>query len=200
MYASVMPVKTKPDRMDEFISLYQSEVIPGLTEEPGFSGCVVVSARATNSAFVIATWNSKAARKRAVGGNGSAVTAGSLSCLVEDPKPEPFDVLVQAGGRSAGLCARIITLPVPKEHLAAALHVYESEYLPLLKAQAGFLRVMWLANRARGTGWGISFWSRHEQMRAADQEGEFFPQVLARLTAYFSHPPEMGYYVVDVHV
>ena len=200
MYASVLQANTKSERMDEFLSLYQSDVIPVLTEEAGFSGCVVVSARAANSAFVITTWESKATQQQAARGNGSAIAARSLSCLVEEPKPEHFEVLVQAGGRSAGLCARIITLPVPEEHLAAALEVYEAEYLPLLKAQPGFLRVMWLANRARGSGWGISFWSRHEQMRAADQEGEFFPKVLARLAVYFSHPPEMGYYAVDVHV
>ncbi len=200
MYACVIPVNTKSDRMDEFLSLYKDDVIPEITEEPGFGECVVVSAGATNSAFVISTWASETTLRRFAAGHGCATIARSPLFLAEEPKPEHLEVLVQAGSQSAGLCARIISLPVPAEHLDAALRVYEEEYLPLLKAQPGFLRVMWLADRATGAGRGISFWSSHEQMRAADQEGEFFPKVLARLAVYFSQSPEMGYYVVDVHV
>ena len=123
-----------------------------------------------------------------------------MSYLAQGPNHDPFEVLVQAGDPSGALFARLITLPVPAQHIEAALGVYKAEYLPLLQAQPGFLQVMWLANRNSGTGWGISFWSTHEQMQAADQEGEFFPKVLARLAVYFSGKPEMAYYAVNEQI
>lgn len=197
MYASVSPVFAKPEQLDDFLSVCGTTVLPSLSAEPGFISGSVVSAPSTNAAYIISLWNSAAERDNAEERNRSTQIAALTPYLVQAPKPEPFEILVQAGAQTGAIFARLITLPVPNEHIGSAIRVYEEEYLPLLQAQPGFLRVMWLANRTDGTGWGISFWLSHQQMQAADQEGEFFPKVLARLAVYFSGKPEMGYYAVD---
>ena len=94
----------------------------------------------------------------------------------------------------------MITLPVPEAQLEPARTVYEQEYLPVLRQQPGFQGVLWLANRAHGSGRGLSFWTSREQMQAADRENEFFPRVLSRLAEYFSAPTERGYYAVSVQM
>ncbi len=196
--ACVMPVNLDPDRLEDFRSAYRQQLMPALIVEPGFSGGVVLSDAVTNKGFVVTLWSSNAAARRAEAHCRNAMACALLPGLAQHPLLELHEVLVQAGQRAGSHFARVITLPVPEEHIDSALSVYENEYLPLLKTQAGFCGVMWLANRTLGSGWGLSFWTARKQMLAADQEGEFFSTVLARLAAYFAQQPEKGYYTVDV--
>lgn len=200
MYASVISVSIKPERFDEFLSIYANGAMSAIRAARGFGGGLVLSDRVKNAAFVVTLWASEAGLEHNEKRCRIAPDSASGFCLSHAPRSERCELLVQAGQKTGGLYARVITLPVPEENVNSASRVYADEYLPLLKAQPGFVRVMWLADRVRGKGWGMSFWSSHEQMRAADAQGEFFSIVLARLAVYFSAPPEVGYYAVDVQV
>jgi heme-degrading monooxygenase HmoA len=197
MHASLAQLIPIPHRLNELQSICRTELLPTISAAPGFISGTVVTATLSNTAFVVSLWASETERQAAEEHSRNATTTALTPYLLQQPSHEPFEVLVQAGESSGALFARFITLPVPAQHIDAALDVYKGEYLPLLQAQPGFLQVMWLANPGIGTGWGVSFWSSHEQMQAADQEGEFFPKVLARLAVYFSGKPEMAYYAVN---
>lgn len=197
MYASVSRTMAKPGHLDEFASSYKAQCLPALSLLHGFRSVIIVSAEPSNTVFVVSLWNSEADRDLAQASHRDVESDALAPFLAQGLNQAPFEVLVQAGDPGGALFARLITLPVPAQNIDAALGVYKAEYLPLLQAQPGFLQVMWLANRNSGTGWGMSFWSTHEQMQAADHEGEFFPRVLARLAVYFSGKPEMAYYTVN---
>lgn len=200
MHARVVPVQYKPGLLNDFLSVYRQTVMPVLIQEQGFSGILVVSNAQTHAGFIVTLWNSEAALERSELSSRKAVARMLLPFLTHNPQLEHYEVLVRAGQHVGGLAARVITLPVPQEHVDPALAIYEEEYLPLLKQQPGFQGVMWLANRSQGTGLGISLWTSREQMQAADQVGGFFPDVLSRLAAYFSAPTEMGYYAINVQI
>lgn len=200
MYARVIPIQCRPGLLTDFLSVYRSAVMPTLVQESGFSGILVLSDPEAHTGFIVTLWNSEVALARSEPKSRKAVAAMLLPFLTVHPQPEHYEVLVRAGQHVGGLFARMITLPVPGEQLAQARAIYEKEYLPVLRQQSGFHGVLWLANRPRGSGRGLSFWTSREQMQAADQENEIFPRVLSRLAEYFSAPTERGYYAVEVQV
>ena len=173
IYASVISVSIKPERFDEFLSIHANEAMSAIRVAPGFGGGLVVSDRVKNAAFVVTLWASEVGLEHNEKQCRIAPDSASGSCLSHAPQSERCELLVQAGQKTGDLYARVITFPVPEEHIDSALRVYEEEYLPLLETQPGFARVMWLADRVRGKGWGISFWSSHEQIQAVDVQGGF---------------------------
>jgi len=196
VHAFVTQWTTKPGHLSTLASLYKAQLLPQLELAPGCLHAFVVTAECSDTLFTVSLWDSERERDACDGNPYHGEEAKLARYLTHSPNQEPFEVLVQAGTSSNGLFARLITLPVQARNIDAALTVYKEEYLPLLQAQPGFLQVIWLANRDSGAGWGMSFWSAREQMLAADQEGEFFPKVLARLAVYFHGKPEMNYYNV----
>ncbi|HCU88579.1 MAG TPA: hypothetical protein DGR97_01455 [Gammaproteobacteria bacterium] len=196
VHAFVTQWTTKPGHLNTLASAYKAQLLPQLEVAPGCRHAFVVAAERSNTLFTVSLWDSERERDANPGSPHHSKEAKLGRHLTNNPNQEPFEVLVRAGISSNGLFARLITLPVQADNIDAALTVYKEEYLPLLQAQPGFLQVIWLANRDSGTGWGMSFWSAREQMLAADQEGEFFPKVLARLAVYFHDKPEMHYYNV----
>ncbi len=200
MHARVIPVHYRPGLLTDFLAVYRKAVAPPLVQEPGFSGTLVLSDPETQTGCIVTVWNSAAALARSEWQSRKAVAAMLLPFLTSHPQPERYEVLVRAGQYIGGRFARMITLPVPGEQLDSARAIYEEEYLPVLRQQAGFQGVLWLANRAHGSGRGLSFWTSREQMQAADREHEIFPRVLSRLAQYFSAPPERGYYAVSVQM
>ncbi len=196
MHAFVTQWTTKPGHLNTLASAYKAQLLPQLEVAPGCRHAFVVAAERSNTLFTVSLWDSERERDANPGSPHHSKEAKLGRHLTNNPNQEPFEVLVRAGISSNGLFARLITLPVQADNIDAALTVYKEEYLPLLQAQPGFLQVIWLANRDSGAGWGMSFWSAREQMLAADQEGEFFPKVLARLAVYFHEKPEMNYYNV----
>ena len=198
MHARVVRVQYKPGLLNDFVSVYRQAAMPALIQEQGFSGILLLSNAQTNAGFIVTLWNSEAALERSELSSRKAVASMLLPFLTHNPQLEHYEVLVRAGQYVGGLAARVITLPVPQEHVDPALAIYEEEYLPLLKQQPGFQGVMWLADQSQGTGLGVSLWTSLEQMQAADQVGGFFPHVLSRLATYFAAPAEMGYYDINV--
>lgn len=198
MHAQLVPMQFKAGQIDNFLSVYNEQVIPIYAEASGFKCDFVVSDAATDNGFMLSLWDSENALTTMQSASRDPIASHLAPFLRELPQAEDLSVMVNAGHQTGAVFARVITLPVPEKHIAAARTVYEQEYLPLLQQQPGFLGVMWLVNTERGTGWGISYWESHAQMQAADQDGEFFPKVLARLACYFSAPPVMGYYAVNV--
>lgn len=200
MHARVIPFQCKPALLSDFVSVCRQAVLPPLVHAPGFDAAFLVSRTDAADGFLIGLWNSPSALTDSEPASRRAVASILLPFLAEPPQPENYEVLVRAGQHVGGRFARVITLPIPDRHLEPAREVYESDYLPLLKRQPGFQGVLWLVNRARGSGRGISFWTGLEQMQAADREGEFFPRVLSRLAEYFTAPTQMGYYAIDAQL
>lgn len=200
MHARVIPFQCKPSLLPNFVSVCWQAVLPPLVHAPGFGASLLMSRANTSAGFLLSLWNSSGALADSDPASRKAVASMLLPLLAEPPQPENYEVLVKAGHHIGGRYARVITLPIPDRHIESAREVYEAGYLPLLKRQPGFQGVLWLVNRAQGSGLGISFWTGLEQMQAADREGEFFPRVLSRLAEYFTAPTRMGYYAIDAQL
>ena len=64
MYARITTVHAPPDRMDEGIRIFESEVLPPTREQPGFRGAYLLVDRATGKAISITLWETEADLER----------------------------------------------------------------------------------------------------------------------------------------
>lgn len=200
MHARMIPFQCKPSLLSDCVSVCRQAVLPPLVHAPGFGAALLMSQADTSAGFLLNLWNSPDSLADSEPASRKAVASTLLPFLIAPPQSENYEVLVRAGHHIGGQYARVITLPIPDRHIEPAREVYEADYLSLLKRQPGFQGVLWLVNRAQGSGRGISFWTGLEQMQAADREGEFFPLVLSRLAEYFTAPTRMGYYAIDAQL
>ena len=197
MYARVVSLQFRPGFLDGFLTVYQERAVPDLLQRRGFDGALVLTAADTHTGMLLSLWDTQEDVRKSHSHSQRIVSAILLPFLAQTPALEAYDVCVQSGHYMGGTAARILTLPIVGEQLDDALAIYNQELLPELKRQAGFQGVFWLADRAAGTGYGLSLWTSPETMRAADASGAFFPSAAEKLASFFRQPPVVTYYTVS---
>jgi heme-degrading monooxygenase HmoA len=60
MHARVTTVQLRPDTLDASIGLYQQEIVPIITAQPGYQGVYLFTDRATGNGVSITLWTSEA--------------------------------------------------------------------------------------------------------------------------------------------
>lgn len=197
MYARVIPLQFRPDFLDSFLHVYQEHAVPDLLQRRGFGGALVLIDAETHTGMLFSLWDTQEDMRKSQPDSQRILSAILLPFLAHTPVLEAHAVCVQAGQYIGGTAARILTLPIAGDQLDGALDIYNQELLPELKRQAGFQGVFWLADRAAGTGYGLSLWTSPETMRAADAPGAFFPSAAQKLASFFRQPPVVTYYTVS---
>ena len=197
MYARVVPLQFRPGFLDSFLSVYQEHAVPDLLQRRGFGGALVLTDADTHAGMLLSLWDSQEDVRKSQSHSQRILSAILLPFLAQAPTLEAYEVCVESGQYIGGTVARILSLPIAGEQLDAALAIYTQELLPELKRQAGFQGVFWLADRAAGTGYGLSVWTSPETMRAADASGAFFPSAAEKLASFFRQPPAVRYYTVS---
>ena len=204
MYARVIPLRFKPDHiddsLDDFLAVYRKSAVPDLLQRRGFSGGLVLTDAASQRGLLVSLWERRDDLRRSQPHSQRIVSAMLLPFLSQPPTPDLYEVCAQAGHALGGRVARTLSLPVAGDTLDQALEVYTEVLLPELKQQPGFQGVLWFADRQAGSGLGLSLWTSAEAMRAADEPGAFFPRAAQALAAFFQAPPVRDYYTVSVQL
>jgi len=60
MHARVTTVQLRPDTVDASIALYQQEILPVISAQPGYQGVYLFTDRATGNGVSITLWTSEA--------------------------------------------------------------------------------------------------------------------------------------------
>ena len=197
MYARVIPLRFKPDCLDDFLTVYRKSAVPDLLQRRGFGGGLVLTDADSPRGLLVSLWEQRDDLRRSQPHSQRIVSAMLLPFLRQPPTPDLYEVCVQAGHALGGRAARTLSLPIAGDALDQALEVYTDALLPELKQQPGFQGVFWFADRQAGSGLGLSLWTSAEAMRAADEPGAFFPRAAQTLAAFFQAPPVRGYYTVN---
>ena len=59
MYARIVTVQTRPDKMDELISIYRDSIAPAAKQQKGNKGAFLLTDSSTNKAISIAVWETE---------------------------------------------------------------------------------------------------------------------------------------------
>ena len=200
MHARIIPVQLRAELLDDFLTVYQKTAVPDLLQRRGFAGGLVLSDAETNTGMIVTLWDSQEDLARSKSHSQRILSAMLLPFLAQPPVMASYEICVQAGHYIGGKVARSLTLPVAGEQLDEALAIYTDSLLPELKRLPGFQGVFWLADRAAGSGLGLTLWTNPEAMRAADAEHGFFPAAAAKLATFFQAVPVMNYYTVSLQL
>ena len=59
MYARVVPSQLKPGKMDEWIAILRDSIVPGVQQQKGFKGFVVLADPNTNKCIPYSVWETR---------------------------------------------------------------------------------------------------------------------------------------------
>lgn len=200
MYARIIPVQLRAGFVDDFLTVYQKTAGPDLLQRRGFAGGLVLWETENNTGLLVTLWDSQEDVVRSKSSSQRILSAMLLPFLAQPPVMTGYEVCVQAGQYIGGKVARVLSLPVAGAQLDEALAIYTEALLPELKRLPGFQGVLSLADRAAGTGLGLTLWTSPETMHAADAEHGFFPAAAARLAPFFHAAPVRNYYTVSLQL
>lgn len=97
MGARVTTVRVQPGKLDEFIEVYTTQIVPVAKQQEGFKGARLITDRATNNSMVISMWDSEEdIRAGENSGYYRAQIARREHLFAETPTREYFDISATA--------------------------------------------------------------------------------------------------------
>jgi heme-degrading monooxygenase HmoA len=96
MHARVTTVQLRPDTVDASIELYQREILPVITAQPGYQGVYLFTDRATGNGVSITLWASEAdAQTYETSGTYRQLVAKLAANFAAPPTLATYDVSVK---------------------------------------------------------------------------------------------------------
>ncbi len=96
MYAQLITVKVKPDKLDEFQALYEEYVNPEIRGTPGYQGFYLLLDRENNEAISVTLWESREAAEENEEINLYLEQRASYPLYSESPLRRGYEVAVRA--------------------------------------------------------------------------------------------------------
>ena len=141
MHLRVNDVTVSPARVDELRDVLSNKALPVVMAQKGCQGLLCAADRATGNCAIVSLWDSKAslqASEQAIASIRSetvdAVNAQLNSVVVAEVLRE-----VRLGPSQVGTRTRVVWLVAPAGSTDKLVEFYETEAVPRLEAQAGFL-------------------------------------------------------------
>jgi len=141
MHVRINDITVSPGRVDELGDVLSNKALPVVIAQKGCQGLVCLADRATGNCAIVSLWDSKEsleASEKAIASIRSATVdaldAKLNSIVIAEVLREVTDRPSQVGARS-----RNVRLVAPAGSASKMLDFYESEAVPRLQAQPGFL-------------------------------------------------------------
>ena len=94
--------------------------------------------------------------------------------------------------------ARVTFSQVSPDKIDEAVGVLRDSLLPDARQQRGYKGYLLLGDRATGKGISITLWETESDREASDQPSEYYREVMARVTPFFTAQPVVEYYDVNI--
>ena len=95
MYAQLITIKVKPDRIDEFRELYEEYINPEIKSSEGYRGFYLLVDKEAGKAISITLWEDKAAAEASEEENLYLEQRAGYPLYSEAPHREGFEVSVR---------------------------------------------------------------------------------------------------------
>jgi hypothetical protein len=149
MYARSITVQGDVDRLDEGIGYVRDEVLPVLTERPGWVGLSMLVDRGTGQCIVTSSWDDEAAM-RSSDLHLAPLRTRSGQVLGGTPVVEEWEVAVMHRAHHAreGACCRVAWLRTDHARVDRGIALYRTSLLPEMESLPGFCSASLLVDRA----------------------------------------------------
>jgi heme-degrading monooxygenase HmoA len=173
MYLRMTRVHTPPEKIEEGIKNFQSNILPRLRSAPGNQGGVLVVNRQTGEGIGVSYWESAKAlgASEQVGIDSRVQTTRDVSGtkIVNVERAEVM-VMDRAAPPKAGSFNRSTTGAGDPEKLDAGISALRNKALPILKAQKGYRATIAAVDRQSGRVFISTVWDSKADLDASESK------------------------------
>ena len=173
MFLRATRVQTPPDKADQSIENFKTNVLKNLRAASGNQGAILLVNRETGAGVGITYWESAKAMaaNEQVGIQSRAQTTKNVpgSQIVNVERAELM-IMDRAAPPKAGAFVRMITVNGVPEKLDAAIVHIRSHVLPVLKAQKGYRALITSIDRQSGRLTASSVWDTKADVDASESK------------------------------
>ena len=179
-------VETPPDKMDQAIANFQSQVIPSARPAPGYLGAVLLGDRATGAGIALTYWESAEAlaASEQVGIETRTQAAKSVPGM-RIVNVERYEVVLldRAAPPKAGVFAKVNTVSGRPAKIDAAIDFMRRNALPVLKAMKGYRMTIVAVDRQTGRSIVSTAWDTREDLEASESTTKPLREELGRVAS-----------------
>jgi quinol monooxygenase YgiN len=173
MFLRATRVQTPPDKVNEAIKNFESNILKSLRAAPGNQGAVLLVNRQTGAAQGITYWDSA----RALSSSEQIGTQSRTQATKNVPGSQIVNVeraelmiMDRAAAPKAGTFVRTVTANGDPEKLDAAIVHIRNHVLPLLKAQKGYRATIASVDRQSGRLSVSTVWESKADLDASESK------------------------------
>jgi quinol monooxygenase YgiN len=173
MFLRATRVQAPPDKVEQAIENFETNIVKGLRSAPGNQGAVLLVNRQTGAALGITYWESAKAlaASEQVGVQSRTQSTKNVpgSQIVNVERAELM-IMDRAQEPKAGTFVRMVTVNGDPEKLDAAIVQIRNHVLPVLKAQKGYRATIASVDRQSGRLTASTVWDSHADLDASESK------------------------------
>jgi heme-degrading monooxygenase HmoA len=173
MFLRATRVQAPPDKVNDAIKNFETNIVKGAQSAPGNQGAVLLVNRETGAAVGITYWESAKAMANneqfGIQTRTQAVKNVPGSQIINVERAELM-IMDRAAEPKAGAFVRLISINGEPDKLDAAIVQVRNQVLPLLKAQKGYRALIVSVDRQTGHLSASSVWDSKADLDASESK------------------------------
>ena len=173
MFLRATRVQTPPDKVNEAIKNFETNILKGVRSAPGNQGAALLVNRETGSALGITYWESAKAlaASEQIGIESRVKSTQNVpgSQIVNVERAELM-IMDRAAAPKAGSFVRLVTVNGDPEKLDAGIVQIRNHVLPVLKSQKGYRATIASVDRLEGRLSASTVWDTKADLDASESK------------------------------
>jgi heme-degrading monooxygenase HmoA len=170
MFARATTFESDPEQFDDAAAWIRETVVARSAETPGHRGVLTVADRATGRSTTFTFWDSNEALRASEGRAQQLRTDGSTEFDGHVVDVNRYEVVLDERASHGGASfARMTTMAADPARVEDAIVYMREKVRPIALGLEGHRGLLYLVDRATGTGLTLTFWESEAAMRATEQ-------------------------------
>jgi heme-degrading monooxygenase HmoA len=173
MFLRATRIQAPPEKVEQAIENFETNIIKGLRSAPGNQGAVLLVNRQTGAALGVTYWESAkalAASEQTGIQSRTQATKGVPGSQIVNVERAELMIMDRAGTPKAGTFVRMVTVNGDPEKLDAGIVQIRNHVLPLLKAQQGYQATIASVDRQTGRLSATTVWQTRADLDASESK------------------------------
>jgi heme-degrading monooxygenase HmoA len=173
MFLRATRIQAPPEKVEQAIENFETNIIKGLRSAPGNQGAVLLVNRQTGSGLGVTYWESAkalAASEQTGIQSRTQATKGVPGSQIVNVERAELMIMDRAGTPKAGTFVRMVTVNGDPEKLDAGIVQIRNHVLPLLKAQKGYQATIASVDRQSGRLSATTVWETKADLDASESK------------------------------
>ncbi|MGA7911139.1 MAG: antibiotic biosynthesis monooxygenase [Candidatus Dormiibacterota bacterium] len=173
MFLRATRVHTPPEKVEQAIENFETNIVKGLRSAPGNQGAVLLVNRQTGAGLGVTYWETAkalAASEQTGIQSRTQTTKGVPGSQIVNVERAELMIMDRAAAPRAGTFVRMVTVNGDPEKLDAGIVQIRNHVLPILKAQKGYQATIASVDRQTGRLAASTVWATKADLDASESK------------------------------